>query len=107
MTNPIPHSFCWTRFGTEAGEAIDEILARKETERRANHGVFFWGIGTALGPAIRELLRYVVGPEVLFSPMRSRPRQVDVAPKCVVRWRSGEGLNGAPYELPDEAIVTS
>jgi hypothetical protein len=25
--------FCWTRFGTEAGEPIEQILERKEDER--------------------------------------------------------------------------
>src|ERR1700728_56037 len=35
----IPDRFCWTRFGTEAGESIEHILNRKEEERLANGGI--------------------------------------------------------------------
>jgi hypothetical protein len=103
----LPLSFCWTRFGTEAGETINEILARKETERQANDGVFFWGIGNSIAPAVEELLRRVDAPEVLFSPIKSRPRRVDVAPDNVVRWTAAQGLTGDVFDLPSLATVTS
>jgi hypothetical protein len=103
----LPRSFCWTRFGTEAGETIEAILARKEAERQASDGVFFWGIGNSIAPAVAELVRRVDEPEVLFSPIKSRPRRVDVAPACVVRWTSAEGLSGGVFELPSHASVTS
>ncbi len=83
---PLPEVFCWTRFGTEAGQPIDEILDRKEQERAANSGMFFWGIGNSIGPSLRELLRCTPSPEVLFSPTRSTPRREDVAPPAVVAW---------------------
>ena len=67
----LPEYFCWTRFGTEAAEPIDSILGRKERERVANRGIFVWGIGNAIGPSIRELLRREAQPEVLFSPIKS------------------------------------
>lgn len=104
---PIPHMFCWTRFGTEAGEGIDRILVRKEEERLANHGVFLWGIGNAIGPSIRELVRRDSKPTVVFSPIRSNPRNEDVAPNRVVRWRAGRTLGGQQYELPAGSVVTS
>ena len=50
----LPTIFCWTRFGGEAGEPIEQILFRKEQERLANGGVFLWGIGNAVGPSIYE-----------------------------------------------------
>ena len=103
----IPRSFCWTRFGTEAGETIEAILARKEVERQANGGVFYWGIGNSIAPAVAELLRLVDEPVVLFSPIKSRPRRVDVAPERVVRWASGHGLAGETFVLPSRATVTS
>ena len=105
--NALPSSFCWTRFGTEAGETIEAILARKEAERQANGGAFFWGIGNSVAPAVAELVRRVDEPEVLFSPIKSRPRQVDVAPRSVVRWTLAEGLSGDTFELPSHANVTS
>jgi hypothetical protein len=103
----LPRWFCWTRFGTEAGETIEAILERKEAERQANNGVFFWGIGNSIAPAVTELVRRVGEPEVLFSPIKSRPRQVDSAPACVVRWTLAEALSGGVFELPEYANVTS
>jgi hypothetical protein len=106
-SDTLPRSFCWTRFGTEAGETIEAILARKEAERQANNGVFYWGIGNSIAPAVTELLRCVDEPQVLFSPIKSRPRPVDVAPERVVRWASGQGLTGDTVDLPSDATVTS
>ena len=103
----LPHSFCWTRFGSEAGETIEAILARKETERQANSGVFYWGVGNSIAAAIAELLDVVDHPEVLFSPIKSRPRRVDVAPERIVRWASAQGLTGETFDLPPHASVTS
>lgn len=104
---PLPIHFCWSRFGTEAGEAIDQILGRKEAERTENRGTFYWGIGSSVGPGMAELLRRCSEPEVLFSPIKSRPRAEDVTPKLVVRWRSGRALDGANIELPQAVCVTS
>ena len=67
-------------FGTEAGEEIGQMLQRKEQERAANGGIFIWGIGNAVGPSIRELVRRGPKPEVLFSPIKSAPKQQDVLP---------------------------
>ncbi len=103
----FPACFCWTRFGTEAGQAIDQIFERKEQERAANGGVFFWGIGNAIGPSIRELLRRTAIPEVLFSPIRSVPRIADAKPSAVVAWTAAETLEGEPFQLPGHSLVTS
>jgi hypothetical protein len=107
MADVLPEFFCWTRFGTEAGEAIEQILARKEGERRANNGVFYWGIGNSVGPGIAELVEQSRRPEVLFSPIKSRPRLEDVSPALVVRWRGAESLDGSRFELPKAVCITS
>jgi hypothetical protein len=104
---PIPDCFCWTRFGTEAGEPIRHILERKEAERVANAGVFVWGIGNAVGPSIRELVRRSPTPEVLFSPIKSPAKLQDVSPPAVVAWTSGETLDGETFYLPEHSLVTS
>lgn len=104
---PLPTVFCWTRFGTEAGETIDSILDRKEHERRETDGVYFWGIGNSIAPGVVELLRRTSSPEVLFSPIRARPRAVDVDPPVVVHWCGGVTLSGAQIALPPSARVTS
>jgi hypothetical protein len=102
-----PQAFCWTRFGTEAGEGIERILDRKEQERQANDGVFLWGIGNAVGPGIAELLKRCEQPEVLFSPIRGRPRTVDVSPSAILAWTRAETLDGQLIELPPTTRVTS
>lgn len=103
----LPDVFCWTRFGTEAGQAVEAILARKEEERHANGGVFLWGIGNAVGPSLRRLLELVRSPEVLFSPIHSSPRREDVDPSCVAAWTEAEALDGSRYCLPASSLVTS
>lgn len=107
MNETLPASFCWTRFGTEAGETVDRILERKEFERRQNGGVFLWGIGNAIGPSMRELLRLQVVPEVIFSPIASRPKPVDVAPTRTVAWTSASDLEGRSVALPRWSKVIS
>lgn len=104
---PLPDYFCWTRFGTEAGQAVTHILHRKEQERAANGGLFIWGIGNAIGPSIRELVRRTTRPEVLFSPIKSSPKPQDVEPAAVAAWIFGETLDGDIYRLPEHSLVTS
>jgi hypothetical protein len=103
----IPTIFCWTKFGVEAGQNVTTIFERKEQERQANKGVFLWGIGNAVLPSIVELVRDVSSPEVLFSPIVTRPRAVDVSPKAVVAWRAGVTPDGAIWEIPDSHLCTS
>jgi hypothetical protein len=103
----LPASFCWTRFGPEAGEPIAGILARKERERSTNGGIFYWGIGNALGPGITELVGTSEQPEVLFSAIRSRPRHKDVSPPVTFRWTVAEGLDGRRFGLPPTVVVHS
>jgi hypothetical protein len=104
---PIPQHFCWTRFGTEAAQSVQQILDRKEQERQANGGMFFWGIGNAVGPSMKELLRRNPSPQVLFSPIKSPARTEDAEPSVVVAWTSAETLFGDPFRLPERSLVTS
>ena len=109
MPNPaqLPESFCWTRFGTESGEAIEDIVARKEQERLANGGVFLWGIGNSVGPAVRELVRSTSNPCVVFSPMRSKPKAIDVAPPSLLTWTGATTLDGDDWAIPAGSRVIS
>jgi hypothetical protein len=104
---PLPQCFCWTRFGVEAGQSIGRILGRKEEERTANQGTFFWGIGNAVGPSMLELTRLSRKPEALFSPIRSVPRKEDAKPSSVVYWTAAETLTGERYALPQRSMITS
>ena len=104
---PLPEVFVWTRFGTEAGQPIDDIIERKECERRANGGVFLWGIGNNISPSLPMLLRSGQTPIVAFSPIKSKPRTVDQSPGKVAVWRRATTPTGTPYNLPSASMVTS
>ena len=107
MTMSLPLAFCWTRIGVEAGQSLESICRRKEEERAANGGMFFWGIGNAVGPSIAEFVRCCPQPEVIFSPIKSAPRPVDANPENVVAWTTAECLDGSRFELPAHALITS
>lgn len=104
---PLPELFVWTRFGTEAGQPIEDIIERKERERRANGGVFLWGIGNNIAPSLPALLRSGQTPMVAFSPIKSKPRAVDQSPGQVAVWRRATTPTGAPFDLPLASVVTS
>jgi hypothetical protein len=103
----IPRYFCWTRFGTEAGQAITQIIERKERERKAGRGMFLWGIGNAVGPSIIRLLQVCDQPEAIFSPISSAPRKCDTNPSATVAWTEAVGVDGEPFKMPEHALVTS
>lgn len=103
----LPTEFCWTRFGTEAGETVAAIFSRKEQERNANNGVFLWGIGNAIGPSLSDFLKRTPSPAVIFSPMRSKPARKDVEPAATAYWTAAVGLDGRDYTLPEFSLVTS
>ena len=104
---PLPDAFVWTRFGTEAGQSIEDIIARKERERQQNSGVFLWGIGNNIGTSLPSLLRSQSIPVVAFSPIKSKPRTVDVEPGQVAIWCRATTTNGEHYNLPAGSMVTS
>lgn len=103
----LPRRFCWTKYGSEAGESVDSILRRKEEERLANGGVFLWGIGNSVGPGVRRLVELEEAPMVVFSPMKAAAKQADVRPPSVVTWSRAFDLNGDQWEIPRGSTVTS
>jgi hypothetical protein len=97
----------WTRYGAEAGESVECILRRKEAERLANSGVFLWGIGSSVAPAINALVKECSAPPVIFTPMLSAPRSCDVNPQRVLCWSRATTLSGAAWDIPCGSTVTS
>src|SRR5438477_6594461 len=101
-------TFVWTKMGVEAGERLEAIIARKEAERQAGKGEFWWGIGSSLGPAVHERAKQSGGTlPVVFSAMRARPKSGDAAPAQVWRWTAYEGGDGRVHNIPSYAKVTS
>lgn len=82
-------------------------MARKERERIANGGVFLWGIGNSVGPAVRELVRSSSSPCVAFSPMRCKPKSIDVSPPCLITWTGATALTGDEWKIPEGSCVVS
>lgn len=99
-----PRFVCWTKMQAEAGQDLSDIVRRKEYERKAGGGVFFWGIGTSLdfsrlGPSDRV--------DLVFSTMLSTPKSEDRNPESVLVWRKYLTESGSEVDLPPQVLLTS
>jgi hypothetical protein len=102
--------FVLTKPGTEAGESLAGIVARKEAERVAGKNIFWWGIGSSLGSAVCKAAQDAGGKlQVLFvlNNRPSRPKEHDVSPARVFRWTKWQDWNGSVSDVPAYAHVTS
>lgn len=109
ILDPIPDIFCWTKMGTEAGQSLAAILHRKELERSAGGGTFAWGIGNSLGgaAALARQMSSSGDVDVLFTPMKSSPKAIDVAPSQLLLWMFYQKSTGGLAALPEHMLVTS
>lgn len=103
----LPKKFCWSKIGAESGEGLDLILRRKELERQAGAGLFLWGIGNSVVKAVYQLSKEASVPEVIFSPIKSKPKEIDRNPSGVVLWSHYIDQFGVLKELPVNSFVTS
>jgi hypothetical protein len=104
----IPSTFCWTKMGVESGEGLDLIIRRKEWERQLGNGLFFWGIGQSLGENARDAAASIDDEmKVLFSPMSSKAKAIDVTPGDVFVWNSWIDGRGNTVPLPEHVFITS
>lgn len=93
--------------GTESGEDLSHIILRKEWERRLGDGRFLWGIGQSLGSNADAAAAGGKSLKAVFSPMLSKPKDIDVAPDDVVLWNSWIDAAGQSRLLPEHSFVTS
>lgn len=103
----LPPTFCWTKMGTESGEDLSHIILRKEWERRLGGGRFLWGIGQSLGTNADMAAAGGNPLAAVFSPMLSKPKDIDAAPVNVVLWNSWVDAGGQVHPLPPHSFVTS
>ena len=104
----IPNTFCWTKMGIESGQSLDLIIRRKEWERQLGGGLFFWGIGQSLGENARNAANSIDEEmKVLFSPMPSKAKDIDVTPGNLLIWNSWLDNRGNEQPLPNHVLVTS
>lgn len=104
---PVDEYVCWSRMQAEAGQGLDAIVRRKECERQAGGGLFFWGVGNAPSTAIAALARLKIPVPAVFSVMKSKPKRIDVSPSRTVVWRRYFDEQGFERNLPCSSIVTS
>jgi hypothetical protein len=93
--------------GPEAGQSLSAIINRKDAERIMGSGVFYWGIGTALGQKFWKFIDTESNPKVLFSPMKSKPKITDVSPEKVYSWNTCIDRYGHKSVIPAHVLVTS
>jgi len=103
----LPTAFCWTKMGHEAGQSLEAIVARKDAERESGDGLFFWGIGTALGQRVWKFIESEGRPRAFFSPMKAKPKPVDVRPQQVFSWTAYLDRRGNKHPMPEHVFVTS
>lgn len=103
----LPDTFCWSKFGTEAGDQPEMILQRKDRERTLNGGTFLWGIGNSIWPSLKQLASSTESPRIIFTPMLSPAAKIDVTPSTVVLWRDAFAFDGTEYDLPEYTTITS
>ena len=89
--------------GVESGESLDLIIRRKDWERQLGSGLFFWGIGQSMGENARDAAMSMDEQmKVLFSPMSSKAKRIDVTPGDVFVWNSWIDNKGNSLPLPDQ-----
>ncbi len=93
--------------GSEAGEELTAIIRRKEWERQLGGGYFFWGIGQSLGENAKVVAPKIASLHVIFSPMPSKPKLIDVAPNDVAIWNAWIDAQGVVRRLPLHCFITS
>jgi hypothetical protein len=99
-------SFVWTKMQGQAGQTIEVTVARKEAERIAGSGRFWWGIGNNLLSLADEARRAEGDLTVLFSRMRSPAAKHDTNPENVLlwtKWKDDKGL----HEIPTHIVCLS
>jgi hypothetical protein len=101
---PANTPLCWTKMQAESGQSLDDIVARKELERQAGIGLFYWGIGNAV-----NFQNYLDIPRmpVVFSTMISRPKNEDINPSGVLVWRKYRDEGGSLRDLPQHVLILS
>lgn len=103
----VPKFFLWSKIGTESGESLQVIIRRKEIERKACDGVFFWGVGNSVRLSLSILRQLSKTSSAVFSEMRSKPKVVDIEPSRLLLWLAYEDEAGNRHPLPPHSFVTS
>jgi hypothetical protein len=106
-------AFCLTKFGPEAGETTQKILARKDLERRAGVGAhkneFWWGVGEkGTAQSTQTLISRHGGNTVLFSAIKDQTPPNKGSTTDALVWRKYRMLGGdILQDIPKHVLITS
>ena len=104
---------CLTKFGPESGETAEEILARKDLERRSGVGAhkneFWWGVGEkGTAQSIQTLISQHGGNIVLFSAIKDQTSPNKGSATDALVWRKYRMLGGdILQDIPKHVLITS
>jgi hypothetical protein len=101
-------AFVWTKMGLGSGEGLADIVRRKEAERAAGQGIFWWGVGSSLGDKVCQYAKQEGGTlPVLFSMALALAKATDTSPAAVWRWTAWEDRSGRVHQIPPHVKVIS
>ena len=104
---------CLTKFGPESGETADEILARKDLERRsgtrAHKNEFWWGIGEkGAAQSINRLISQHGANVVLFCAIKSQKLPENGSASDILVWGKYSVLGDSIlHDIPKHVLITS
>jgi hypothetical protein len=104
---------CLTKFGPELGETAEEIVARKDLERRSGVGAhkneFWWGVGEkGTAQSIQTLISQHGGNTVLFSAIKDQKPPYKGSAADALVWRKYRMLGGdILQDIPKHVLITS
>ena len=104
---------CLTKFGPESGETAEEIIARKDLERRSGVGAhkneFWWGVGEkGTAQSIQTLISQHGGNIVLFSAIKDQKPPSKGSSTDALVWRKYRMLGGdILQDIPKHVLITS
>jgi hypothetical protein len=104
---------CLTKFGSESGETAEEIVARKDLERRAGVGThkneFWWGFGERrAAQSTQTLISQHGGNTVLFSAIKDQTPPNNGSATDTLVWRKYRMVGGdILQDIPKHVLITS
>jgi hypothetical protein len=100
--------FVWSLMGQDAGQPLNEIIIRKEAERRTGQ-TFWWGLGTGLGARVESAAISNGGTlPALFSALGNQKQAPNQKTYVWNGWRSvrkGRYRTYSHGSIPEHALV--
>ena len=93
--------------GGDAGEDLQHIVVRKEAERRAGNGEFWWGLSASLGPRVEAKAQQNQGT---LPALFSKSKAANPISNSVRVWNNWRGVLSPKIHhgrIPNHVIVTS